>query len=169
MFLFQREGKVLDIACGTGKTMAILRELAPQLDVYGCDISDMLIAKAKARGLDPKKLIVCDATNMADYKDNSFDRAYSIGSLEHFSIEGIDQLIAETRRLVRSTSYHMMPVSRSGKDEGWLKTYQSFYNNSVDWWVAHFKKQYSEVHVFDSKWDDEISVGKWFVTVKEKP
>lgn len=167
MFLFQRKGKVLDIACGTGKTMSIISKLCPDLDVYGCDISDLLIDKAKNRGLAKEKLIVCDATNMSSYGDNSFDMSYSIGSLEHFSQDGIDKLITETKRLVRGTSYHMMPVSRSGRDEGWLKTYQSFYNNSVDWWVAHFRKQFTEVHVFDSKWDDEISVGKWFVTVKD--
>jgi ubiquinone/menaquinone biosynthesis C-methylase UbiE len=169
MFMFQRKGKVLDIACGTGKTMSILNRQNPGLDIYGCDISDLLIGKAKARGLASEKLIVCDATKMDAYADNSFDLAYSIGSLEHFSSEGIDALVAETRRLVRSTSFHMMPVSRSGKDEGWLKTYQSFYNNSVDWWVARFKKGFEEVHVFDSKWEDEISVGKWFVTDKSRP
>jgi ubiquinone/menaquinone biosynthesis C-methylase UbiE len=166
MFLFQKKGKALDIACGTGKTMSIVNKLAPDLDVYGCDISDLLIDKAKARGIPESKLIVCDATDMKAYADNSFDMSYSIGSLEHFSQEGIEKLVRETRRLVSGNSYHMMPVSRSGKNEGWLKTYQSFYNNSVDWWVAHLKKEFKEVHVFDSKWDDELSVGKWFVTVK---
>ena len=168
MFLFQKRGRTLDIACGTGKTMAILRELCPELDVYGCDISDLLIAKAEARGIATEKLMVCDATAMTAYPDHSFDIAYSIGSLEHFSAEGIDKLINENHRLVLGNTYHMMPVSRSGRDEGWLKTYQSFYNNSVDWWLNRFRRKFPEVHVFDSKWEDEISVGKWFVTVKAR-
>jgi 2-polyprenyl-3-methyl-5-hydroxy-6-metoxy-1,4-benzoquinol methylase len=37
--LASREGKVLDIACGTGKTMQLFDKF-PQLEVHGCDISD---------------------------------------------------------------------------------------------------------------------------------
>jgi SAM-dependent methyltransferase len=46
MFFFGREGRVLDIACGTGKTMVINKNINPRLDIYGCDISDFLIDKA---------------------------------------------------------------------------------------------------------------------------
>jgi len=61
----------------------------------------------------------------------------------------------------------MMPVSRSGDDEGWMTTLQSFHNNSVAWWVERFRTVYPTVHVFDSAWHDRISVGKWFVCMKE--
>src|SRR5215204_4158925 len=39
------KGKVLDIACGTGKTIEILSKF-PLLEVHGCDISEFLIKKA---------------------------------------------------------------------------------------------------------------------------
>ncbi|MBK9292953.1 MAG: class I SAM-dependent methyltransferase [Oligoflexia bacterium] len=167
MFMFQREGKVLDIACGTGKSSEILKNMYPKLDIYGCDISDLLIKKAVDRGFAKEKFVVCDATKMDVYTQDQFDYSFTIGSLEHFSLEGIDKLIAETKRIVKNTSFHMMPTSKSGKDEGWLKTYQSFYNNSPHWWVNHFKKHFNKVLVFDSKWEDDISVGKWFVTIKD--
>ena len=48
MLLANCKGKVLDIACGSGVTMRILGKY-PNLDVHGCDISDLLI----------KKLAVC--------------------------------------------------------------------------------------------------------------
>ena len=41
------EGPTLDIACGTGVAMRILSD-SFGLDVYGCDISEMLIEKAVA-------------------------------------------------------------------------------------------------------------------------
>lgn len=167
MFFFGLEGKVLDIACGTGKTMVINKDLNPKLDIYGCDISDLLIKKAAERGLPTNRLIVCDATKLTDYADNFFDYAYSIGSLEHFTEDGIEKLVAETHRVVRKTCFHMMPTSRSLKNEGWMKTWQTFYNNSPDWWVAKFRMKFPKVLVFDSAWNDSISVGKWFVTVKE--
>lgn len=157
------QGKVLDIACGTGKTMEIISRFP--LDVHGCDISDLLIGKAIERGIQQDHLTICDATKMP-YENDSFDYAYSIGSLEHFTEEGITLLLKECRRTVRKVSFHMIPVSRSGKDEGWLKTYQSFHNNSVAWWLEKYQSAYETVYVLDSTWDDPISVGKWFVCIK---
>ena len=81
--------------------------------------------------------------------------------------KGSRHLVAEAHRITRKASFHMLPVSKSGKDEGWLKTYQSAFYNSVDWWLAKFHQSYQTVHVLDSLWNDPKSVGKWFVCVKE--
>lgn len=153
-------GKVLDIACGTGKAMTLLD--AKTLELHGCDISELLISKAVERGLEQGRLKVCDATQLP-YATDEFDYSYSIGSLEHFTLEGIDKFIAEARRVSRSGSFHMMPTSRSLRDEGWMKTYQSFHNNSPSWWVSQFEKHFGRVRVLDSNWNDRISVGKWFL------
>ena len=153
-------GRVLDIACGTGKTMTLLDRT--RLDIKGCDISDMLIKKAVERGLPTDSLEVCDATRLP-YKEGEFDYSYSIGSLEHFTADGIEKFIAEASRVTKTGSFHMMPTSRSGKDEGWMKTYQSFHNCSPSWWVGRFEKRFRIVHVLDSNWNDHISVGKWFL------
>lgn len=159
------KGKTLDIACGTGKTMEILSKFP--IDIFGCDISDMLINKAIERGILRDHLLICDATKMS-YENDSFDYAYSIGSLEHFTEEGITKLLQECYRVTKYTSFHMIPVSRSGKNEGWLKTYQSFHNNSVAWWLEKYKSVYPTVFVLDSTWEDDISVGKWFVCVRSE-
>ncbi len=161
LLLVGRTGKVLDIACGTGKTMSLVSRLAG-LEVHGCDISDFLIGKALERGLARDRLLVTDATNM-NYPDASFDYAYSIGSLEHFTEEGIIKLLTECQRVVTNTSYHMIPVSRKGKDEGWIKTFQSYHNNSVDWWLQRYQAVYPRVTVMDSVWQDSLSLGKWFI------
>jgi SAM-dependent methyltransferase len=154
------KGRVLDIACGTGKTMTLLDP--ETLEVHGCDISDLLISKAVERGLPQARLKVCDATALP-YADREFDYSYSIGSLEHFTEDGIGKFIAEAARVSSIGSFHMMPTSRSGRDEGWMKTYQSFHNSSPSWWVSRFEKNFSRVHVLDSNWNDRISVGKWFL------
>jgi ubiquinone/menaquinone biosynthesis C-methylase UbiE len=157
-------GRVLDIACGTGKTIEINSKYS-ELEIYGCDISDFLLQKAIERGISKEKLQVCDATN-TNYESNFFEYSYSIGSLEHFTVEGISQFIAECHRITAKSSFHMIPVSRSGKNEGWLKLYQSYHNNSVDWWLDIFKSIYSEVYVIDSVWHGDVSVGKWFICKK---
>lgn len=165
LLLCAHKGKVLDIACGTGKTMQILSNLK-SLEIYGCDISDMLISKAKQRGIHEEKLMVCDATQLP-YRNDEFDYAFSIGSIEHFTEDGILKFIAECNRAVKKISFHQHPVSRSGKDEGWLVTSnQSYFNNSVEWWSKKYESIYRSVIVLDSVWQDEISLGKWFVCEK---
>lgn len=157
------EGKVLDIACGPGKTMEVLAELP--LEIHGFDISDFFIQKAVERGISQSLLKVCDATDMP-YDDDEYQYAYSIGSLEHFTEEGIVKFLKESFRVTSQVSYHMIPTSRSNRDEGWMKTYQSFHNNSIEWWLEKFHSSYKNVIVLDSTWEDDISVGNWFVCTK---
>ena len=158
-------GKVLDIACGTGKTIHLLSKFQA-LQVYGCDISDFLINKAVERGIAKDHLMVGDATKMA-YADNFFNYAYSIGSLEHFTEDGIIELLSECYRVTAITSFHMIPISRSGRNEGWITRYQSYYNNGVAWWLEKFMAIYQTVFVLDSQWEDDISIGKWFICIKQ--
>lgn len=157
-------GKVLDVACGTGPTIKILNKF-PNLDIYGFDISDLLIQKAIDKGIPKEKLSVSDATKTS-YQDNEFDYSYSIGSLEHFTEEGIAAFIEETARYTKIGSFHMIPISQSGKNEGWMKSKQSFFNNSEEWWTAKFKKHYPKVYPVPSKWHDNISYGYWFLCFK---
>ena len=155
-------GRVLDIACGTGKTMQVLGNRFPGLELHGCDISDFLISKAVERGLAADRFKVCDATQTG-YPDRLFDYSYSIGSLEHFTEQGISDCAAEAARLTRHFSAHMVPVARSGQNEGWIKTQQSYFNNSAEWWLEKFRAHFPVVSVLESRWSDQISTGRWFV------
>jgi len=165
MLFISQEGKVLDLACGVGKNMRDINKINPNLDVYGCDISQNLIDICIKSGLDKKKLICCDATKI-NFDQNFFDYSYSIGSLEHFTEKGLDDVIGKLHFITKKLSIHMMPVSKKNLNEGWIKTYQTFHNNKVDWWVNKFNKKFSKVYVIDSAWEDHISVGKWFVCYK---
>ncbi len=161
LLLLNAKGAVLDIACGTGRVMSMLQGLT-ELEVHGCDISNYLMEKAVRRGICKERLTCCDATAMP-YPEKSFDYAYSIGSLEHFTEDGIYKFLEECKRVVKKRSFHMIPVSRTQKNEGWISPWQSYYNNSADWWIAHCKRSYSKVIILDSAWEDERSVGKWLV------
>lgn len=161
LLMLNTRGTVLDIACGTGKAMALLDGIK-ELEVHGCDISDFLLTKAVERGIPKERLICCDATALP-YHAKQFDYAYSIGSLEHFTEEGIHALMQQCKKVVGLRSFHMIPVSRSQKDEGWICPWQSYFNNSTDWWVAKCKSAFSKVTVLDSAWQDEMSLGKWLI------
>lgn len=166
LLMVASKGKVLDIACGTGKTMGILSRFN-DLELFGCDISEMLLTTAAEKHSIPmKNLRACDATQLP-YSENEFDYAYSIGSLEHFTEGGIIKFLSECHRTVRRISFHQHPVSRSGNNEGWLTTTQSYYNNSTEWWKEKYEDVYGSVKVLDSVWEDDISLGKWFVCEKK--
>ena len=166
LLLVDRPGPVLDIACGTGRVIEILSALP--LEIHGCDISGLLIDKALARGIPASRLTVCDATRLP-YDDGAFEYTYSIGSLEHFTEDGISRFLSESNRVCRTGSFHNIPVSRSGRNEGWITPQQSYFNNSVAWWLAKFEAACESVTVIDSTWEDDRSVGKWFVSVKPRP
>jgi ubiquinone/menaquinone biosynthesis C-methylase UbiE len=160
------QGRVLDIACGTGKTIEILSKKFTNIVVYGCDISDKLIEKATKRGILQERLKVCDATR-TDYEDGYFDYGYSIGSLEHFTEDGIVGVIKECRRIVKVAVFHQVPISKKGRNEGWVKKKQSYFNNNLDWWLNKFKPYYKVVYVLDSTWHDDISIGEWFICIND--
>ncbi|HNJ59013.1 MAG TPA: hypothetical protein PLH33_08250, partial [Chitinophagaceae bacterium] len=89
--------------------------------------------------------------------------------LEHFTEKGISEFIAEAARVTKYTSMHMMPTSKSGTNEGWMSTsttVQTFHNNSDEWWMNKYKQSFSEVIMLNSRWDDGISYGRWFICKK---
>ena len=161
LVMLNARGTALDIACGTGKVMTMLDGIK-ELEVHGCDISDFLLGKAAERGVPKERLTCCDATALP-YPAKHFDYAYSIGSLEHFTEDGILALMQQCKKVVGKRSFHMIPVSRSQKNEGWISPWQSYFNNSTDWWVAKCKSTFGKVTVLDSAWQDEMSLGKWLV------
>ena len=165
IFHEKNNNKILDIACGTGKVIEILNENIKAKNVYGCDISDFLISKAVERGIPEQKLKICDATNLP-YNENEFDYNYSIGSLEHFTHDGIIKFLRSSMKVTKFYGYHMIPVSRNNKDNGWIENYQSYFNNSENWWSNLCNQITSDFYFIDSSWEDDLSVGKWLIIKK---
>jgi ubiquinone/menaquinone biosynthesis C-methylase UbiE len=162
-----RTGTALDIACGTGVNMLDLDQNTG-LEVWGIDISDLLLGRAEKKGIMKDRLILGDATKLP-FQDGQFDYCYSIGSLEHFTEEGLEAAIAESARVTKVAGFHMMPVSESDADEGWMQRNQSFWNNSVQWWVAKFQKSFPRVMTMRSGWADKgCSIGMWFVVTEKR-
>lgn len=165
MFFISKKGKILDMACGTGLNILDLKKLNPDAEIYGCDISQNLINICIDSGIDKKMLICKDATQI-EFGENFFDYSYSIGSLEHFTEQGLEDVIKKLHFITKKYSIHMMPVSKKNVNEGWIKTYQTFHNNNTDWWIGKFKNNFSKVDVINSSWADHISIGKWFICYK---
>jgi ubiquinone/menaquinone biosynthesis C-methylase UbiE len=84
---FCRDGKILDIGTGPGRLLLALYRLDPGLELYGADISEAMINKARenciAAGAAKIDLRVASALSLP-YPDNYFDTVISTGSLHHW-------------------------------------------------------------------------------------
>ena len=159
------EGKALDIACGPAAVMSILDKLNKNLTTYGIDISDPMVEMAIQNGVDKDRIKVGDALDL-DYEDNYFDYSYSIGSLEHFTEEGIDAFIQNCFRVTRVASFHQLPTAKENRTQGWINLTQSFFNMPISWWLDKFLKYFPEVETINSSWSDVMSDGTWFICKK---
>lgn len=62
----------------------------------------------------------------------------------------------------------MIPTQFYNRNDGWIENEQTYWNNSVEWWMDKFLKHYKNVKVLDSTWVHEgVSLGKWFVCFNE--
>ena len=162
-----REGKVLDIACGTGVNILALQKFKG-LDVYGIDISDLLVQRALDKGVSNDRIFLGNVCESMPFEDEYFDFHYSVGSLEHFTLEGLHQSLTSIRRSCKSTAlgFHLVPVSIDDTDMGWITSCgQSYWNNSKEFWMNIFNSHFQHVHIIKSSWKDEgLSDGIWICT-----
>jgi len=79
MPLFVRNGKILDIGCGAGDTLLLLKELG--WDTYGIDMDSKAIENAEKRGLN--NLRFGTYKDLARYPDNYFDAIRLYHVIEH--------------------------------------------------------------------------------------
>lgn len=75
----KRSAKILDVGCGSGKTLALLKELGWK--VYGLEINKNAVRIAKERGLVNIKLGGCE--KIANFPNNYFDSIRLYHVIEH--------------------------------------------------------------------------------------
>ena len=169
LLLYDKRGKVLDIACGTGATMQRMSKY-PELEITGVDINEQLIRSATAKGLDPNRLFVADARDLGRFSAQQFKYSYSIGVLYYFDDESLEKAISEICRVTSEASFHFILTSSSDLDEGEIMTWQRFTNNSAAWWRTKMLRTFSRVTVIESGWQDtqyKRSKGTWMICAKD--
>jgi len=91
-FLNKQNLKILDIGCGTGKTMDMLSCFG---NVWGIDNNKKALSFCRKRGL--HNLILADASNTG-FKDNFFDIVAMLDVLEHTDE---NTTLQETKRVLK--------------------------------------------------------------------
>ncbi len=88
----EMEGVVLDIGCGVGRLM--------KPGYYGIDISSEMLEIARERHPD-YNLEITDGRSIP-YKDEFFDKVYSVLLFQHLPLEAVGAYIKEAYRVLKS-------------------------------------------------------------------
>ncbi len=91
--------KILEVGCGTGKTMEMLKRYG---DVYGIDYSDEALGFCRQRGLGNLKL---GSVENLPYKDGYFDFVTCLDVLYHKGVEDDVQALKEINRVLVKGGY----------------------------------------------------------------
>jgi ubiquinone/menaquinone biosynthesis C-methylase UbiE len=95
--------RILDIGCGTGSDARLLAELvAPDGQVVGIDVSEVMIAQARARTQDMALPVAfeCGDGCQLRFPDASFDGCYAIRTFQH--VPDPQAMLAEMIRVMRA-------------------------------------------------------------------
>ena len=78
-----RGDRVMDLGCGTGALTAQVLEQDPRRQVTGLDLSEQMLAQARARLGDRVNLVQGDSEHLP-FPDQSFDVVYCCDSFHHY-------------------------------------------------------------------------------------
>jgi len=91
--------RVLDVGCGKGFLLRDLREIRPDLDVRGLDVSPYAVDHAEEAVRDA--VFVHDARRRLPFDDGAFDLVVSINTLHNLYLHEIVEALREAARVGR--------------------------------------------------------------------
>ena len=96
------DAKILDVGCAKGFMLYDFKELMPNLNIAGIDVSEYAIGKA----IEPVKdyVRVADARKLP-FPDNSFDLVISINTVHNLDLEDCKQSIMEIQRVTSKDAF----------------------------------------------------------------
>ena len=118
-----RPGRVLDVGCGFGQQMMLLRERG--WDTWGLDASFDLSRYSSTRFAQPAP-VVCAIAESLPFADASFDRVVCQGSLDHFAqpesfLREVARILKPDGRAIIAIANYSSLSARLGSRVYWLK------------------------------------------------
>lgn len=100
-----RLDNLLDVGCGTGEILNLVKTLYPAISVYGIDISTKMLKKAKEKLLDKAELYLGDAEHLPFEKDK-FDLLICTDSFHHYP--NPQKAVNEFYKVLRNGGYLLL-------------------------------------------------------------
>jgi cyclopropane fatty-acyl-phospholipid synthase-like methyltransferase len=134
------DAKILDVGCGKAFLLYELKQLLPDAEVIGFDISKHGLADAKEEVRN--NLFQHRAQDYYKWEDNYFDLVISLGCLHNLRIFELEKAIHEIER-VGENKYIMVESYRDEQElfnlECWALTAESFFDSEEWIWLYnHF-------------------------------
>ncbi len=129
--------RILDVGCGKGFMLHDFRELIPDIEVVGIDISQYAIDNGKEE-VRPF-LQVADAKELP-FEDNSFDLVISVTTVHNLVRDECKQALQEIERVSRGNSFITVDAYRDDEEktrmDAWNLTALTYMH--VDEWKSFF-------------------------------
>ena len=116
--------RVLEIGCGTGSLLVLLKQLYPEVDAVGLDPDPKALARARRKAERAAVSIRLDRgfSDALPYPDASFDRVLSSFMLHHLPAQEREQTLYEVRRvLVPGGTFHVLDFGGTKPDANGLQ------------------------------------------------
>ena len=141
---------ILDIGCGKGFLLHDFKEMMPDCQVAGLDISDYAIANSMDS---VRPFLEIASAESLPYADNSFDLVISINSIHNLPLDRLTVSLKEIERVSRGSSFITVDAWRNEQERinlmKWVLTAETYMH--VDDW----KKLFAEVGYTGDYW--------WFI------
>jgi ubiquinone/menaquinone biosynthesis C-methylase UbiE len=113
--------RVLEIGCGTGNVVVLIRSLSPSVDVVGLDPDPKALARAQRKVARLGAAIQLDRgfSDELPYPERTFDRVLSSLMFHHLDVEVKRRTLAEVRRVLKPQgSFHLLDFGPAPGDRG---------------------------------------------------
>jgi len=132
--------RVLDIGCGTGTFVELIKRVHPEVSVVGLDPDPKALARAKKKAARAGVSIQFDQgfSDELPYADASFDRVFSSFMFHHIHVDQREKTLQEVYRILLPVgSLHLLDFE-SSEDQGqgvlarWLHSSHRLKDNSAN-------------------------------------
>ena len=115
--------RVLEIGCGTGNVLMLIKQLEPQVDATGLDPDPKALARAQRKVLRAGLSIRLERgfADALPYADASFDRVFSSFMFHHLTVEVKRGALREAHRvLTPGGSLELLDFGGAHVGSGWM-------------------------------------------------
>ena len=132
-------GRMLDIGCGTGSLIHLIKGRHPDVDIVGLDPDPKVLARARRKLQRAGFSVQLDQgySDELPYPKGSFDRVFSSLMFHHVEANAKEKTLREIRRVLKpGGSFHMVdfggPESGDGFWSRWIHSRHRLEDNSED-------------------------------------